>query len=434
MNKIGVSVILFVCLVILAFRFFFFFSSQKHFSDGQQVHFVTTIRQEPKIIGTYLVIVAKPDQYDTVSIYTPRTKQLRYGDVINVVGKANVKKVTKISTQNHVSTQQEKVYYSIFSPQITHVENQQNSALSVIYAVRQKIIDFFQNAMPSLSGSLLLGIVFGIKQHMPQYFTDALRVTGVFHVIAASGMNVTIIGGFLSSVFSYFLPRKLAVIFSIGGIIFYAVLSGLEPSIIRAACMGIIVFTAQILGRQTLAWYGLLITGYTMLLFDPELLFDVGFQLSFTATLGLLYIRPLLEINDKVKALLEKSLIGEEVVTTIAAQIATLGILLYYFGTYSIWSIVVNGLVLWVVPLLMMLGGVGALVSFIFPPLAKLLLFAALPFLFYFQTVVTFFANLGGVWQVHDVLWQFVIGYYLVLTAIVMFFSKKKAHLSTKQT
>lgn len=432
MSQLKLVLLVISLVILLSLRFFSYFSSQKHFSDGEQAHFVTTIRQEPKIIGARMIISAKPENYDTVFLFVPRTKQLRYGDVIEVSGKVTVKVAENVSTQNSASTPNEKTYYSIYSPHITPVKSEENLILSVVYSVRQKIISFFQNSLPSVPASLLLGIVFGIKQQMPQDFTSSLRLTGVFHVIAASGMNVTIIGGFLASIFAYFLPRKLALIFSVGGIIFYAILSGLEPSIIRASCMGIIVFSAQIIGRQTLAWYGLLLTGYTMLLFDPGLLSDVGFQLSFTATLGLLYIRPLLEFSDKFKAFLEKSVIGEEVVTTIAAQIATLGILLYYFGTYSLWSVVVNGLVLWVVPLLMMLGGVGAIVSFVFPALAKLLLFAALPFLFYFQTIVTFFANLGGVWQVHEVLWQFVIGYYLILTSIVIYFHKKKAIHFTK--
>lgn len=433
MNKLRLGIILSLLLMLLLFRFYDHVSSQKHFVDGEQVQFVTTIRQEPKLLGANMIISAKPQNYDSVSLFVPRTKQLRYGDVIAVSGKVTISKVQNVSTQNSASTPTEKVYNSIYSPIITHEKAEQNLILSVVYSVRQQIIQFFQKSLPSVPASLLLGIVFGIKQQMPQNFTDALRLTGVFHVIAASGMNVTIIGGFLASICAYFLPRKLALIASMSGIIFYAILSGLEPSIIRASCMGIIVFSAQILGRQTLAWYGLLLTGYTMLLFDPGLITDVGFQLSFSATLGLLYIRPLLEGGEKVKALLEKSVIGEEVITTIAAQIATLGIILYYFGTYSLWSVVVNGLVLWVVPLLMMLGGVGAIVSFVFPPLAKLLLFTSLPFLFYFQTVVTFFANLGGVWQLHEVLWQFVIGYYFILTSIVLYFHKKKAKLSTKE-
>lgn len=399
-----------VGVLLLSLRFFLFYSSQKQFYDGQYISFTTTIRQEPKIIGNNLLITAKLDGYDRLSLYLPRTFQLQYGDVIAVAGEVKAKKT----------------YFSVYSPTITSVKNKENMLLAPIYVFRQKVISFFKETLPTIPASLLLGIVFGIKQQMPQAFTESLRTTGVLHVIAASGMNVTIIGGFFTAIFSYFFSRKIAILLSIAGILFYAVLAGLEPSIVRASCMGIIVFTAQIMGRQTLAWYGLLLTGYGMLLYDPRLLTDVGFQLSFTATLGLLYIRPLFEVNQRIKILLQKSLIGEELATTIAAQLATLGVILYHFGTYSLWSIVVNGLVLWVVPILMILGGSGAIIAFLFEPLGKFLLYSSLPLLMYFQTVVMFFTKIGGVVEFHEVSWQFVIGYYLLLTAIILILRKKQ--------
>ena len=138
---------------------------------------------------------------------------------------------------------------------------------------------FFQT-LPSPSSSLLLGIIFGIKEQMPKDFTDNLRTSGVFHVIAASGMNVTLVAGFLSVFFAFFFKRQIAIGLSILGIIFYAILAGLEPSIIRASVMGILVFSAQILGRQTLAVNFLALTGFVMLFVDPSLIFDIGFQLS----------------------------------------------------------------------------------------------------------------------------------------------------------
>src|SRR6266852_3979746 len=100
-----------------------------------------------------------------------------------------------------------------------------------------------------------------------------LRTSGVFHVIAASGMNVTLVGGFLTSLFTLFLRRQIALLLSILGILFYALLAGFEPSIIRASIMGILVLSSQIFGRQAWPTYALLLTGYIMLLFDPSLIF-----------------------------------------------------------------------------------------------------------------------------------------------------------------
>ena len=200
---------------------------------------------------------------------------------------------------------------------------------------------------------------------------------------------------------------------------FYAVLAGLEPSIIRASIMGILVFSAQILGRQTLAINGLFLAGYTMLLVDPTLISDIGFQLSFVATLGLVLIL-------KIKAIGKIWVIGEGVNTTIAAQIATLPILLANFGTYSIYSILVNGLLLWTVPILMIIGGIGAILGLILMPLGQLLIYLCYPLLLYFETIVNIFGKIGGAITIESLSWQFILGYYCLLSSVLLILRKKE--------
>ena len=111
------------------------------------------------------------------------------------------------------------------------------------------------------------------------------QTTGVFHVIAASGMNVSMLSGFLLAVLGRILRRQIALIVSIVAICFYAVLAGLEPSIVRASIMAGIAFTALLLGRQGTALWSLILTALLMLLFNPFLFRDIGFQLSFAAPL-----------------------------------------------------------------------------------------------------------------------------------------------------
>ena len=112
--------------------------------------------------------------------------------------------------------------------------------------------------------------------------------------------------------------------------------------------------------------------------------------------------------------------------TTIAAQVATLPILLSNFGTYSFWSIVANGLVLWTIPPLMVMGGVGALVGIIIPVLGSFILYFSLPILVYFEKIIMFFGNLSGVLDIENIPWQFIIAYYCVLFAFIIFFSRKR--------
>jgi len=395
----------FILLLILAVRFYFFYDNQHQLANGQQISFETTILSQPQVVGNRQVFTANY-QNQKIRITTGRFPEMNYGDFVRIIG--------QISNKNN--------RVLMYSPKIEAINNSSNilqSGLRRINIFRQKLITLFSKTLPSPSSSLLLGIIFGIKEQMPKDFSNNLKTSGVFHVIAASGMNVTLIGGFISTFFAFFLKRQIAICLSILGIMFYAVLAGLEPSIIRASIMGILVFSAQILGRQTLAINGLFLAGFTMLLVDPTLISDIGFQLSFAATLGLVLI-------PKIKAIGKIWVIGEGVNTTIAAQIATLPILLANFGTYSLYSILVNGLLLWTVPILMIIGGIGAILGLILMPLGQLLIYLCYPLLLYFETIVNIFGKIGGAITIESLSWQFILGYYCLLSSVLLILRKKE--------
>jgi competence protein ComEC len=238
------------------------------------------------------------------------------------------------------------------------------------------------------------------------------------HVIAASGMNVTMVSGFLFYIFSLVLKRQRAIFLSIAGVIFYDFLAGFQASIIRASIMGALAFSSQILGRQRDGVYALFLTAFVMLFLWPQFLTDIGFQLSFASTIGILIIPSLFKRWQNG--------ISADLITTVSAQIATLPLLLGSFGTYSAWSVVVNALVLWTVPVLMVLGGFAAIAAFVFSPLAQLLLYLCLPFLAYFQSITGFFAGLRGSLSVQNLPWQLTLAYYLSLIALLALISKKK--------
>jgi competence protein ComEC len=370
--------------------------------DGQRLSFEAMILSAPQVIGSQQVFTANYENQE-MRITVSRFPEINYGDFMRISGKISNNKYGAL----------------MYFPEIEAVNNPSNifqSSLKKVNLLRQKLILIFSKTLPSTSSSLLLGIIFGIKEQMPKDFTTNLRNVGVFHVIAASGMNVALIGGFVSSGFAIFFKRQIAIGLSILAILFYAVLAGLEPSIMRASVMGVLVFSAQILGRQTLAVNSLFLAGFGMLFIDPSLVSNVGFQLSFTATAGILYVKPLFGNKEGIIS---------EILTTIAAQIATLPILLANFGTYSIYSILVNGLVLWTVPMLMMIGGIGAILGLILEPLGQLLIYLCYPLLLYFETIVSIFSKIGGVLTMKAVSWQFIVGYYCLLISMLIF-SKKK--------
>ncbi len=408
MNR-KILILCLVLLLILGLRFYFFYQNRQVYSDKQKINFQTTLLSEPKFVSNRRSLFANLPNGEKVFITTDAYSSFNFGDNLNISG-----------TLNKQLLKDGRSIWTMIFPKISPKGN----SLKLVSNLRQKIISLFDKTLPQPSASLLLGIVFGIKEQMDADFVRNLRNVGVLHVIAASGMNVVMVGGFLSSLFAFFFKRQLALALSLFGILFYAVLAGLEPSIIRASIMGGLVFLSQILGRQNTASYGLFLAGFGMLFFSPSLISDVGFQLSFAATAGLLYLRPLFEMG-RSKEIIEKSIIGEDIVTTISAQLATLPILLTNFGIYSLWSAIVNALVLWTVPPLMISGGVGAIIGLVSVSLGQIFIYLCLPFLFYFEKIVSVFGSIGGLVNIASLSWTFALGYYFILAALILFFRKK---------
>lgn len=399
--------ILYVFLVLaLTLRMVWFYSNQKTYSKGDKVSFATQVWANPKQYSSHQTVYLSMDPINKVLIKTDIDKKLLYGDYIKVSGTLNAVMLddgTSIFTLNY--------------PQIEPNVRENTVPLAVIYSIRQKIIDNFRSNLDPVSSGLMLGIVFGIKENLAKEFLENIQITGVMHVIAASGMNVTMVSAFLFYILASFLKRQLAIFLSIFGIVIYTAIAGFQASIVRAAIMGIIVFSAQILGRQQYSLHTLLITGFLMLFISPQLLQDTGFQLSFSATFGLLYI------PDIFKRF--QNSFTESFITTISAQIATLPILISNFGNYSLVSILVNGLVLWTIPLLMVLGALSSLFSFVFKPLSLLFLYLCLPFLYFFETVVGFFSGFPQTIKIQSLHPAFIFSYYLFLASFILFKYRK---------
>ena len=406
---------------ILLSRALYIYHNTSKYINSQQVEITTTLLSEPTVFSGRQQIVAFDTSGNKITVRVPQFPRFHYGDTLHISGTIRetsqvkgVRPARSVANSGNAVAQLlgfEQPGLTIYWPKIEADKNKTNFALALTSFVRQKTTSIFASVLPPRSASLMLGIVFGIKQGISKDFFTVLQNAGVLHIIAASGMNVSMVGELLVTFFALFLRRQYALLVSILGICFYALLAGLEPSIVRAAIMGIMAFGAQIAGRQYFASSGLFIAGYAMVFWDPTLVFDIGFQLSFVATLGLIYLRPMF---GKTKFVL-----GDDIATTIAAQIATLPILLANFGSYSIISIIVNALVLWTVPILTVLGSIAATIGLLWDLPAKLFLYLSLPLLWYFEFIVTFFGNLVKSVTVSVFPWQFSIAYYLFLISYI---------------
>jgi competence protein ComEC len=199
--------------------------------------------------------------------------------------------------------------------------------------------------------------------------------------------------------------------------------------VVRAAIMASLSILAALLGRKQAGVNTLCLAGTVMLAFNPAVLWDVGFQLSFTATLGLIWFGNPLTENFKSaagrwlpSACLEKTarIVGDYLLLTLAAQLTTFPLLLYYFHQLPLASLLANPLVLPAQPPLMILTGLAVLLGHVWLPLGNLVAWAALPFASYTLLVVDWLAGLRlpGIWLPRTSVIS-IAAYYGLLTALV---------------
>lgn len=222
--------------------------------------------------------------------------------------------------------------------------------------LRTKIEDRINRILPEPQASLLAGILLGKKRTLPEELLEKFNRTSTTHILVVSGYNITIIGAVIIGFLNWLtLPRKYSFWLAILGIIGFVWLVGFTPPVIRAAIMGILVLIAIRMGRIYNITNALLLTAVLMLLHDPFQLFhNISFQLSFSATIGIVYLYPRFQK------------LGEILGTTLSAQLAVFPFIAYYFGQISLIAPIANLLVLPVIPVAMLFGFLGIMLGSFF--------------------------------------------------------------------
>lgn len=244
--------------------------------------------------------------------------------------------------------------------------------------------------------SLLNGILFGIRAQIPKDFYQALIATGTLHIIALSGMNITILIS-LTARLTLALGRKYSSLLTICLIALFVWFVGPSPTIVRAAIMGSLSLLAIYFGRRYYALLALVLTSLIMLLIDFSLISNLSFQLSFLATFGLVLA------NNNVKRQfpknpLEKLIfpLKENVKLTLSAQIFTLPLILYNFHRISLISPLANLLIESSIQPIMVLGFITAIMGWIWRPLGILPALLTWVPLTYLILIVKWLAQIPG--------------------------------------
>ena len=303
-----------------------------------------------------------------------------------------------------------------------------NPLISAVYALKDKSLGNVYRLFLDPEASLLAGILLGVDSGLPAPLQQAYQDTGTAHIIAISGFNITIIAGIFIALFSRVLGSRRGAVAAVLGIGFYTFLVGANPAVVRAALMGTLSLFAAQIGRRQQGLNTLAFVAALMAIWNPQVLWDVGFQLSFFATLGLiLYGEPFQLAAEKFlsryfpasNAEKISLLVAEFALLTFAAQITTLPIMAYQFKQISLISFVANPFILPAQPAVMILGGLAVFISLILFPLGQLAAWIAWPLTAYTNRMVELFDTVPhGVIYLGGASLAFVVLFYGVLFTV----------------
>jgi competence protein ComEC len=268
--------------------------------------------------------------------------------------------------------------------------------LSILFSIPNLFKSSLNKVLPEPHSSLSSGILLGSKRNIPDSLLLDLQKTGLTHIIALSGFNVTIIIAIFAQLLTVYLGRKRTFILGMILVIIFVLMTGASPSILRAAIFSFLILFGRTIGRAGDQTNLLLLTALLMTLFNPYLLsYDLGFQLSFLAFGGLIYLSPFFEkIFQKPRLNSLPNGIKSSLAQTLSAQLAVAPLIFFKFGLVSLISPLANLLVVGAIPWIMLMTFVTGLLSLIYIPLGKIMIVMLWPMLEYVIKLVEVLANL----------------------------------------
>lgn len=370
-------------------------NNNHHFSKHPAQQFTAIILEEPKLKGDVarfkVEINGNVDDQKirkttgklllALRIDTTKAIDLHYGDLVLIKAKYNEAEPaynpSEFNYKRHLSYQQIHHQSYINQQQVIKIGTDYgNSIKAFALKFREQQVEKFKTYLPYKDAqSVASTLILGYRSDLSQDILNAYSKTGTMHVLSVSGMHVAIVVillGFLLSFMDRTKKGRIAkAIIMIVLIWFYALISGLDPSVNRAAIMLTFILAAKARAKKVNIFNVIAISAFILLLINPFNITNVGFQLSFIAVAGLIYLQPkIYNLYDPQNKIIV--IIWSCISVSIAAQLATTPISLYYFHQFPLYFIASN-LFITIPAALIMYLGITFLFCGWFVPLMKFL-------------------------------------------------------------
>lgn len=329
---------------------------------GEKVSFVGLIIDEPELKERNKKIIIETlieDRNVGILVSADLEDDFRYGDEVSVIGRLDKAENFITDTGKEFDyinyLRKDGVLYLMSYPDIEIISrNNGNKIQSILFKIKNVFLEKINTVIRSPENLLMAGLILGEKSNFSDELRQSFVDTGTIHIVALSGYNITIVAEWFMKLF-YFLPLHIATSMGILSILLFILMTGASSTAIRAGVMATLALFARATGRNYDVARALVLAGVVMILFNPFVLaHDVSFQLSFIATVAVIFLAPRIE-----KYFLwcpEKFGLRDIVNVTSAAYIFVLPFILYKMGNLSMVALPANILVLPFIPITMMLG------------------------------------------------------------------------------
>lgn len=404
-------------------------SDISNFPKNEYVTLIGQIEDEPRIVEDRMFFTLKVNQVNgrkatgLVSV-TAKAAKLEYGNKVEVGGKLegleSLSNPGILSFADFLKNKGINCQLRSTSSSPEALSRKGGNLLKKLsISLKNRLITIPQKTLPEPYSTLLASIVFGTRaSKTPVEIKETYKRAGVAHLLVASGMHLGILVGVcLFIVRSTRLPPWLGILITSIVNFLYALMTGFGPSILRAAIMAEIMLVGLLFEKEKEIYTSMALAAFVILLFNPRYLFEVGFQLSFGATLSLIYISPV--INERIKTFIPKYF-SPIISAAIAPVLVSVPITLFHFSQTSIIGVLTNILLLPWVGVIVILGFVSTVLGAVFLPLGELINGSNLILLWAANWIVTTLASLpfAQIFMPPPKL-PVIIGYYICIAGMV---------------
>ena len=398
MSKKEIILIIFLAIIASA-RYLFFIPKTPDFDYlvGGKISVTGQIVENPdERLNSQQLKVKINNQKIYLLVSTNKSTEYKYGDNLYIEGDLS-KPENFITTQgkefNYVKyLANQDIYFLLKYPEIKIISrNNGNFLYSFLYKIKNSFIKSINKVIDLPESSLAGGLVLGLRGGFDEDMRNNLIETGTIHIVALSGYNVSIVAESVMKTFKQIFSQNVSVVLGIITILLFVILTGAEATAVRAGIMATIMLIGRMTGRKYLAGRALIIAALLMITYDPRIVTDMSFQLSFIATAGVLFLPP--KILRYFSFLPARFGIREMIVSTVSATISVLPLILYSTGVLSVVSLLVNSLILLFIPYAMLFVFIAGALGLISKTIALPFGFIAYLILHYVLSTISIFGS-----------------------------------------